>query len=151
MTRTVLPRPGRTAGAAGKPVRAVALAFLAATGAGVLWLALSTSTGLIFHLMPGAPVLAGAWAYRWREGRGPAPWLRVALILVAATFAASAAVLTLVAAGRPLDDPAVTAAVAAAGALLAAAWLRWPGARTDDAARPDSGNAPDSRGGVAER
>ena len=44
------------------PVAVVTAA--AALGAGALWFALSVATGLIFHFMPAAPILAAVWVRR---------------------------------------------------------------------------------------
>ncbi len=36
----------------------------ATVGAGILWLVLSIATGLIFHFMPGAPMIVAIWVRR---------------------------------------------------------------------------------------
>ncbi len=46
----------------------------AALGAGALWFALSVATGLIFHFMPAAPILAAVWVRRAYGPDAPVPW-----------------------------------------------------------------------------
>ncbi len=54
------------------PVAVVTAA--AALGAGALWFALSVATGLIFHFMPAAPILAAVWVRRAYGPDAPVPW-----------------------------------------------------------------------------
>jgi len=138
----------RSDGNATRPHGLVVLAILAAIGVGVLWFALAIATGLVFHFLPGASFLAGAWTYRWRSGAGRAPASDVAIVLVAGAVATVVAILALVVAGRRLDSEWATAAVAATGALLAATSLRWPGSRSGDSVTPESAatSTPGSRG-----
>jgi hypothetical protein len=117
--------------------RDAALAVLAAFGVGVLWLALAIATGLIFHFLPGATFLAGAWTYRWRTRGARATWLHVAVVLVAAAVATAVALVALAAARRPLDSDVATAGIASIGALVTAVSLRWPGSRPDDPVTPE--------------
>ena len=46
----------------------------AALGAGALWFELSVATGLIFHFMPAAPILAAVWVRRAYGPDTPVPW-----------------------------------------------------------------------------
>ncbi len=54
------------------PVAVVTAA--AALGAGALWFALSVATGLIFHFMPAAPIVAAVWVRRAYGPDAPVPW-----------------------------------------------------------------------------
>ena len=138
MTRPAPPGRERADDNVARPPGLVVLAILAAAGAGILWFTLAIATGLIFHFLPGAAFLAGAWTYRWRSGGGRATGPHVAIVLFAGAAATSVAILALVVAGRRLDSEWATAAVAAAGALLAATSLRWPGLRPGDRGTPES-------------
>jgi hypothetical protein len=131
-TRTSVPYAAQPLSTTGSQTGVLALSILVASAAGLLWFVLATATGLIFHFLPGASFLAGAWAYRWRPGTGPAPWSHVAAILVAGLVVTAVILGALGATGQPLDDARMTVAVAAAGALLASGWLRlrWRGLRT---------------------
>lgn len=51
-----------------------AVVATATIGVGVLWLMLSMTTGLIFHFMPGAPMLAAVWVRRAHGPDVPIPW-----------------------------------------------------------------------------
>jgi hypothetical protein len=103
---------------------AVPIACLAAVGVGAGWFALALATGLIYHLLPGAPFLAVAAAYRWRAGRRRISGIGAAVLLAVAAATSAATLVALHAAGRSLDAAAATAAVAVVGALAAWAWLR---------------------------
>lgn len=46
-----------------RPLSAAVVAT-ATIGTGALWLILSMATGLIFHFMPGAPMIAAVWVRR---------------------------------------------------------------------------------------
>jgi hypothetical protein len=105
-------------------VEAFALAMVVAASAGLTWYGLASLTGLIYHFMPGAPFLAAAGALRWRAGPRPLAWARIAILLGGAGLATLATLLALQAAAKPLDAPAITATVAAGGAVGAGAWLR---------------------------
>lgn len=45
----------------------------ATIGAGILWMVLSIATGLIFHFMPGAPILTAVWVQRAYGPDAPIP------------------------------------------------------------------------------
>lgn len=108
-----------------RPVDAVVAA--AVLGVGVLWFALSVVTGLIFHFMPGAPILAAVWVRRsygpdralaWRFlGAHVAGGLLVVVIIGAA----------LAAVGASLGTAWEVAAVIVAGTGIAI-WLGRRGA-----------------------
>jgi hypothetical protein len=128
------PHRGQAPGGASRRIGPLPAAALAAAAATIAWLVLALATGLIFHFMPAAPFLAGAWAHRARSDGARAPGLDTTAALLVAGALAAVGIAALVAMSRPLDDPPVTAAAAAGGALLAAAWLRWPAARRESAA-----------------
>lgn len=116
--------PEQRAKASRRPVAmAVGLALMAAAGAAATWVGLALATGLIFHLMPVAPALAAAAAYRAVRPAGrPSPGTQ-ALVLVPALALSCAAAMLLARAGSPLDAPALTVAAIAAGAMGGAWWL----------------------------
>lgn len=80
----------------------LSLAVIATAGA--VWFGLASATGLIFHLMPAAPSIAGAWVL----SRGPvgsrSRFPRAATLLFGALTASTVALL-LSDQRRPLDDP----------------------------------------------
>lgn len=119
-------------------VRALVLALLASGGTGAMWFLLAMATGLIFHFLPGATFLAATWTVRWRQGGTPMPWIGVGIILIGASTATAATLAALVAAGRPLDEPALTATVTVAGAAFATVWMRRPSASKDRIVTQDS-------------
>ncbi|MEO8252583.1 MAG: hypothetical protein ABI578_08935 [Chloroflexota bacterium] len=130
------------------PVRALVLALLVSGGTGAMWFLLAMATGLIFHFLPGATFLAATWTVRWREGATPMPWIGVGIILIGASTATAATLAALVAAVRPLDEPALTATVTLAGAAFATVWMRRPSASKDrivtqDAAPPQANEVRD--------
>lgn len=53
-------------------VSLVAGGLIVAAGVAILWIVLSLWTRLIFHLMPAAPSLGAAFAFRWRTSVGQA-------------------------------------------------------------------------------
>ena len=136
------PRGGQAPDSPALRLGPLSAAVLAAAAATTAWLVLAQATGLVFHFMPAAPFLAGAWANRARSAGAQAPGLDTAAALLAAGTLAAVGIAALVAAARPLDDAPVTAAAAAGGALLAAAWLRWPAARRNPAVAPVTADDP---------
>lgn len=56
-----------------RPLSAAVVA-IATIGAGALWLILSMTTGLIFHFMPGASILAAVWVRRAYGPDVPIHW-----------------------------------------------------------------------------
>ncbi len=101
---------------------------MALAGAGavaLLWYALASVTGLIFHFMPAGPSLAAAWILRWAD-EPPRRRPRIAALASGAAIALATTVL-LAQEGRPLDDPALTGLALAAGVAIGA-WLLRPAA-----------------------
>ena len=102
------------------PVGAVVTA--AVFGVGALWFTLSVMTGLIFHFMPGAPIVAAVWVQRAygpdRALAWPSLWAHVTggLLVTVMTGAALAVV------GAPLDAGWEVAAVVVVGTGIAV-WL----------------------------
>jgi len=101
-----------------------------AAAVAVLWIVLSMQTHLIFHLMPAAPSLASAFAFRWRTGGGrahprvPPKPREVLVLLVGALVITTATTLILARSGEFLDRPLLVAAIAVVGATIAGIWLR---------------------------
>lgn len=96
---------------------AVRLGLLAAIAATAIWILLALVSGLIFHLMPAAPPLVGAWVYRLAGGRR---LFREAVLLAGAGIGLSLlGIGLLAAAARPLDDGWFTVLTQVAGAGLA--------------------------------
>ena len=102
------------------PVAVVTAA--AALGAGSLWFALSIATGLIFHFMPAAPILAAVWVLRAYGPDAPVPWpslwAHIAGGLVVTVIAGAA----IVGVGASLDSEWQVGAVLVIGIGLAI-WL----------------------------
>jgi|GEM_PF-2560355 len=102
------------------PVAVVTAA--AALGAGALWFALSIATGLIFHFMPAAPILAAVWVLRAYGPDAPVPWpslwAHIAGGLVVTVIAGAA----IVGVGASLDSEWQVGAVLVIGIGLAI-WL----------------------------
>lgn len=101
--------------------------LLAGAGAGatvVVWIILASITGLIFHFLPGAPLLVAAWAFRQVEGGRRAEWREIAVLVAAGAAASVLGSLTVASIGRELDAPVATALVALAGAAMSVVWLR---------------------------
>lgn len=95
------------------------LGLLAAAASAGIWIVLALVSGLIFHLLPAAPPLVGAWAYRAAGGSRRA---RAAIVLASAGVALSLLASGLLAAAqRPLDDAWFTILTQLAGAALAIA------------------------------
>ncbi len=106
------------------------LSLTAVVAAGAMWFGLAAATGLIFHLMPAAPSIAGAWVLtRRRVGLGSQ--LTSAAILLFGALAASGVAVILAVQNLPLDEPWVTALVIGAGVLIGARLLvrHQPGGR----------------------
>lgn len=104
---------------------APATALLAALAAATAWYVLASATGLIFHFMPAAAPLAGAWVLRRVACGRTRPW--VGLAVWAGSVALALAATAVIASSRlPLDDPATTAGVFGLGAVAGAWLLRRP-------------------------
>lgn len=140
-SRRVIPIPHvRDVGAGGPSTSAVILAAVGAAGIAGLWVVLAAATGLIFHLLPGATMLAAAWIFRHLGSSRRASWPEVIGIVGSGLLATGAGIGAVTAIGRPLDPAPLTAAVAAAGALIALVWLRRDGVLPSNAVplpRPD--------------
>ena len=108
-------------------VNVVALSIAGAVAAALVWFALASATGLIFHFMPAAPSLVAAWIMRADVDGNHRPG-RLGAGLVAATLVAVLMTLVLSAQGRPLDEPVPTT-LAIVGGLGFGAWLVRPAAR----------------------
>ena len=117
--------PTSEAGPRSRPATAALLLAVAGAGATVaLWIILASITGLIYHFLPGAPFLVGAWVFRQAEHGRRATWLEIAVIVTVGTVASILGSLAVASIGRELDAPAATGLVALAGAAMSAAWLR---------------------------
>ena len=102
---------------------AVGLAGAAMVAAAALWYGLSIATGLIFHFMPGAPALAGAWVFR-TAARRPASWPEAALLAAGAALASLFGSIAIPSGGGSLDAPLLVAAAFVGGLAIAALVLR---------------------------
>lgn len=103
------------------PTAAALVAVAATVG---LWLVLSASTRLIFHFLPGASFVTGAYIFRLVAGGPRAGPLETAALLLASVVGTSAGILAVPALGGELDAPPVTLLVVAAGAAIGIIWLR---------------------------
>jgi len=103
-----------------RPVGAAVVA--AVLGVGLLWLVLSVVTGLIFHFMPGAPIVAAVWVRRSYGPDRPLAWNSLGVHVVGGVMVSLATGATLLAAGGSLDDGGQVAAVLLAGTVIAI-WL----------------------------
>lgn len=101
---------------------ATLLAFVASGAAGAAWLGLAVATGLIFHFMPAAPSIAGAWVLSRRRG-GPGSRSIATAILLFGVLTAFGVAMLLAIQDRPLDEPWATAIVIVAGVLIGARLL----------------------------
>lgn len=103
----------------------VSLALAGAVAAALVWYALASATGLIFHFLPAGPTLVAAWIVRSADDRPPSRGRRAALLALGVSVALAMA-LVLAAQGRPLDEPPLTALAIAAGVGIGAWLLRTP-------------------------
>lgn len=105
-----------------RPWTVIVVTSAAALGAGAVWFALSVASGLIFHFMPTAPILAAVWTRRAYGPDVPIPWpslwAHVAGGLVVAAVAGGA----IARVGASLDSELLVGAVLVAGTGLAI-WL----------------------------
>ena len=105
-----------------RPRTVIVVTSAAALGAGALWFALSVASGLIFHFMPAAPILAAVWVRRVYGPDAPIPWpslwTHVAGGLVVAAVAGGA----IARVGASLDGELLVGAVLVVGTGLAI-WL----------------------------
>lgn len=100
---------------------AIAFALAGAVAAALVWYALASVTGLIFHFMPAGPTLVTAWIVRWADDRPRGRGQRTVLLAAGASIAL-AMTLVLAGEGRPLDEPLITGLAIAGGAVIGA-WL----------------------------
>lgn len=104
----------------------VSLALAGAVAAALVWYALASATGLIFHFMPAGPTLVAAWIVRSADDQPPSRGRRAALLALSASVALATTVV-LAAQGHPLDEPPLTALALAGGVGIGAWVLRTPG------------------------
>lgn len=105
-----------------RPALVAALAAAAAVG---VWFGLSIWTGLIFHLMPAAPPLAAAWAWR-RSAPGGVPGAAVLIPVGIGIVSAVAGARAVQAAGGALDAPGWILVAGLGGVVLAIRVARRP-------------------------
>jgi hypothetical protein len=118
MTDDPVPMPRLTH----RPGPVVAVVAAAVVGVGLLWFILSVVTGLIFHFMPGAPIVAAVWVRRSYGPDRPLAWNSLGVHVVGGVMVSLATGATLLAAGGSLDDGGQVAAVLLAGTVIAI-WL----------------------------
>ena len=108
------------------PVAAVTAA--AALGAGALWFELSVATGLIFHFMPAAPILAAVWVRRVYGPDTPVPWPSLWAHIAGGLVVAVTAGAAIASVGASLDSEWLVGTVLVIGTGLSV-WLgrRRPG------------------------
>ena len=94
----------------------------AALGAGALWFALSVATGLIFHFMPAAPILAAVWIRRAYGPDAPIPWPSLWSHIAGGLVVAVVAGAVIASVGASLDSEWQVGAVLVVGTGLAI-WL----------------------------
>lgn len=94
----------------------------AALGAGALWFALSVATGLIFHFMPAAPILAAVWVRRMYGPDTPVPWPSLWAHIAGGLVVGVVAGAAIVSVGASLDSEWLVGAVLVVGIGLAI-WL----------------------------
>ncbi|TFG68727.1 MAG: hypothetical protein E4H24_02805 [Thermomicrobiales bacterium] len=109
-------------------VRASIIVVLATLGAGALWLALSIATGLIFHLMPAAPMVVAVWVRRAVDTDAPMSWSSLVAHIAGGLIVVVVVATALTARGAPDDAEWLTGLVILIGVALAT-WLgrRVPG------------------------
>jgi len=105
-----------------RPWTVIVVTSAAALGAGALWLALSVATGLIFHFMPAAPILAAVWTRRAFGPDAPIPWPALWAHIAGGLAVAAVAGAAIVRLGASLDGELLIGAVLAIGTGLAI-WL----------------------------
>jgi peptidoglycan/LPS O-acetylase OafA/YrhL len=96
-----------------------------------LWLVLASVTRLIFHFLPGATFLAGAYAFRLAARERRASRLEIAAVLIASAVATGVGLIAVPVLGLELDEPPITMLVVGAGAVIGTVLLR-RGAGPDD-------------------
>ena len=106
--------------------RPVVLAVAAVIVALLAWVVLSVATGLIFHLLPAAPILAAMLAYRWASDDERLPWSAATAFGAIGVLAAIAGSVLVRAYGGLLDEPALVVGAIAAGLTLALFLARRP-------------------------
>ena len=91
----------------------------AALGAGALWFVLSVATGLIFHFMPAAPILAAVWTRRVYGPAAPIPWPSLWALVAGGLVVAVVAGAAIASVGASLDSEWLVGAVLVVGIGLA--------------------------------
>ena len=102
-----------------RPATVMLVKAAAASGAGALWFALSVATGLIFHFMPAAPILAVVWVRRAYGPDAPVAWPSLWAHIaggLAVTVIAGAAIAGV---GASLDSEWLVGVVVVVGTVLA--------------------------------
>jgi hypothetical protein len=102
---------------------AIAFALAGAVAAALVWYALASVTGLIFHFMPAGPALVTAWIVGWADDRPRGRGQRTVLLAAGASIALAMS-LVLAGEGRSLDEPLITGLAIAGGAVIGALLLR---------------------------
>jgi peptidoglycan/LPS O-acetylase OafA/YrhL len=102
----------------------MAAALIAVAATVGLWLVLASVTHLIFHFLPGATFLAGAFAFRFAARERRASRLEIAAVLIASAVATWVGLVAVPALGLELDEPPITMLVVAAGAVIGTVVLR---------------------------
>ena len=105
----------------------VAVVTAAALGVGALWFALSVVTGLIFHFMPAAPILAAVWVRRAYGPDAPVPWPSLWAHIAGGLVVALVAGAAIASVGASLDSEWLVGAVLVIGTGLSI-WLGRRGA-----------------------
>ncbi|MEO8468857.1 MAG: hypothetical protein ABI573_04230 [Chloroflexota bacterium] len=106
--------------------RPVVLAGTVVLVALVAWVVLSIATGLIFHLMPAAPVVGAILGYRWADGDVRLPWSTTAALAAIGVAAAIVGSVLVRSFGGLLDDPVLLLGAIAVGLVLALFLARRP-------------------------
>ena len=99
----------------------------AALGAGKLWFAHSVATGLIFHFMPAAPILAAVWVRRAYGPDAPVPWPSLWAHIAGGLVVAVTAGAAIAGVGASLDSEWLVGIVVGIGTGLSV-WLGRRGA-----------------------
>ncbi|MEK6720965.1 MAG: hypothetical protein AABZ33_09900 [Chloroflexota bacterium] len=100
--------------------RAVAVVTSAAAlGAGALWFTMSVATGLIFHFMPAAPIVAAVWVHRAYGPDAPIPWPSLWAHIAGGLVVAAIAGAAIARVGASLDGELLVGAVLVVGTGLA--------------------------------
>jgi hypothetical protein len=99
-----------------------AVVAAAVVGVGLLWFILSVVTGLIFHFMPGAPIVAAVWVRRSYGPDRPLMWPSLAAHIGVGVTVTAVSLATLAGVGASQDTVWQIAAVMLTGIGIAI-WL----------------------------